>query len=252
MNAELGKGHSLIHGVSKNDKGKLIWTESYEALQMFVEEVLNITNGVWSSPGGAAKQLKTEDIDLRWYEDTKSITLNGKLKDEITAKLLSLAKISEELKTNTENEVPEDGGHTVDHIDDHSCIKDSMPLSLESLNSKLKVLINDVNANTAAIKLFSHDSEKERLRRDNVKLANENSDLKHENGKLKERVDNLNYILADLNGKAKNAEDEKNSLITAMRLLLEDNYKGNAMTMNHDDHPKDEIDQSCEEADLEW
>ena len=34
-----------------------------------------------------------------------------------------------------------------------------------------------------------------------------------------------------------------------MRLLLEDNYKGNAMTMNHDDHPKDEIDQSCEEAD---
>ena len=196
--------------------------------------------------------MKTEDIDLRWYEDTKSITLNGKLKDEITAKLLSLAKISEELKTNTENEVPEDGGHTVDHIDDHSCIKDSMPLSLESLNSKLKVLINDVNANTAAIKLFSHDSEKERLRRDNVKLANENSDLKHENGKLKERVDNLNYILADLNGKAKNAEDEKNSLITAMRLLLEDNYKGNAMTMNHDDHPKDEIDQSCEEADLEW
>ena len=68
-----------------------------------------------------------------------------------------------------------------------------MQLSLESLNSKLKVLINDVNANTAAIKLFSHDSEKERLRRDNVKLANENSDLKHENGKLKERVDNLNY-----------------------------------------------------------
>ena len=65
-----------------------------------------------------------------------------------------------------------------------------------------------------------------------------------------ERVDNLSYILADLNGKAKNAEDEKNSLITAMRLLFEDNYKGNATTIKHDDHPKDEINQSCEEVDF--
>ena len=35
-----------------------------------------------------------------------------------------------------------------------------------------------------------------------------------------------------------------------MRLLFEDNYKGNATTINYDDHPKDEINQSCEEADL--
>ena len=78
-----------------------------------------------------------------------------------------------------------------------------MPLSLESLNSQLIVLIKDVNANTATIKLFSYDSENERLRRDNVNLAKENSDLKHENEKLKERVDNLSYILADLNGRQK-------------------------------------------------
>ena len=60
-----------MHGVSKKNKGKLIWTKSYEALHMFVEEVLNISNGVWSCPGGAAKQLKTEDTNLRCYEDTK-------------------------------------------------------------------------------------------------------------------------------------------------------------------------------------
>ena len=95
-----------------------------------VEEVLNISNGVWSCPGGTEKQLKTEDIDLRWYDDTKSITLSRKLKDEIKVKLLSLAKISGELKTSTENEVSDDGGHIVDHIDDHSCLKDSMPLSV--------------------------------------------------------------------------------------------------------------------------
>ena len=107
-----------------------------------------------------------------------------------------------------------------------------------------------MNANTAAIKSFSYDSENKHLRRDNVKLANENSDLKHENEKIKEREENLSYILADLNGKAKNAEDEKNSLITTMHLLFEDNYKGNATTMNNDDHPKDKINQSCEEVDF--
>ena len=64
--------------------------------------------------------------------------------------------------------------------------------------SKLKVFINDVNANTATIKLFLHNSENELLRRDNVKFTNENSNIKHENKMLIERVDNLSYILADL------------------------------------------------------
>ena len=54
---------------------------------MFVKEVLNISNGIWSSPGGAAKQLKTEDIDLRWYEDTKSITLKGKIEGQNHSKV---------------------------------------------------------------------------------------------------------------------------------------------------------------------
>ena len=79
----------------------------------------------------------------------------------------------------------------------------------------------------------------------NVKLANENSDLKHENEKLKERIENLSYILADLNGKAKNAEDEKNSLITAMRILFDDN-KGTAMTVNNDNHANYEIKRQSE------
>ena len=103
MNIETAKRISLIRGISSNDKGKLMWNESYEALQKFVEEALNIPNGVWSVPGGSAKQCLTEDIDLRWYEETKSITVNGKLKDDIREKLLSLSKIAVEL-TRQEND----------------------------------------------------------------------------------------------------------------------------------------------------
>ena len=55
-----------------------------------------------------------------------------------------------------------------------------------------------------------------------VKLSaseKENHELKVENSALEERIDNLSYILADLQGKVKHTEEEKASLITAIRLL---------------------------------
>ena len=70
MNTDKDKGISLLHHITLNDKDKLKWTGTFEELQLFVEEGLNISNGVWSSPGGDAKQLKAKDIDLRWYSDT--------------------------------------------------------------------------------------------------------------------------------------------------------------------------------------
>ena len=83
MNLEEGKQSSLLHGISISNKGKLVWTESYSELQMFVEEVLNLSDGDWGNPGGDAKQFKSEVLDMRWYPESQSITLNGKLKDEL-------------------------------------------------------------------------------------------------------------------------------------------------------------------------
>ena len=62
------------------------------------------------------------------------------------------------------------------------------------------------------------------LKDENDKLKNEKPCLKSENRDLIKRTNNLSYILADLQGKAKNAELEKDSMITAMRrLVLESN-----------------------------
>ena len=77
--------------VALNEKGKLIWTESFEELQLFVKETLNLTDGNWGCPGGTTKQFKSDDIDLRWYPDTLSITLNGKRKGEIIDQMKSVA-----------------------------------------------------------------------------------------------------------------------------------------------------------------
>ena len=104
MNANKDKGISLLHNISLNDKDKLKWTGTFQALQMFVEEGLNISNGIWSSPGGDAKQFKAKDIDLRWYSDTQSITLNGKLKEAIKEQLISLASVSKRLSAVEESE----------------------------------------------------------------------------------------------------------------------------------------------------
>ncbi len=48
MNANKDKGISLLHNISLNDKDKLRWTGiTFQALQMFVEEGLNISKGIW-------------------------------------------------------------------------------------------------------------------------------------------------------------------------------------------------------------
>ena len=62
MNANKDKGISLLHNISLNDKDKLNWIGTFQAWQMFVEEGLNISNGIWSSPGGDAKQFKAIKI----------------------------------------------------------------------------------------------------------------------------------------------------------------------------------------------
>ena len=43
------------------------------------------------------KQYKSVDLDLRWHPSTRSITLNGKLKESINEKLIHLALVTGQL-----------------------------------------------------------------------------------------------------------------------------------------------------------
>ena len=89
---------------------------------MFAEEVLNLSDGTWGSPGGGAKQYKSDNIDLRWYPETGSITISGKLKDEIKEKLISLSTISRQLaNTEGENEACVIGDLSQEKTE-HSCV----------------------------------------------------------------------------------------------------------------------------------
>ena len=45
------QNQSFIQGLSFNNRNKLVWTGSYGALQQFVQEVLDMSEGSWTSPG---------------------------------------------------------------------------------------------------------------------------------------------------------------------------------------------------------
>ena len=232
MNVKETNSSSLIHDMSVSSKGKLIWTGSYEALQCFVKEVLNMADGSWTCPGGESKQYKSKNIDIRWYPESKSITLNGELKDQIKEQLVALASIAKELANgNDEIQCEEAILNVMEKTPANSfSIQDDQMLSLEALQSQIQILIKEVNVNTAALENMKKKSnplliqesknEVDGLKEKIYKLMDENKHLKSENNDLTERINNLSYILADLQQKTKNAEQERDSLIIAMRLLI--------------------------------
>ena len=164
MSVKATKNSSLIHDVSMSSKGKIIWTGSYEALQCFVKEVLDLSDGTWSCPGDESKQYKSKSIDLRWYSDSKSITLNGELKDQIKEQLISLASIAKELDNSNHN----DEIQCKEAIADDSVIRetrtngcfmqDGQMLSLEALQSQIQALTKEVSGNTATLENMREQS----------------------------------------------------------------------------------------------
>ena len=53
---------SLLHSIPTNAKGKLIWLGTFQSLQQFVEDILNLSNGIWDCPGGHDRRLKAKRL----------------------------------------------------------------------------------------------------------------------------------------------------------------------------------------------
>ena len=132
---------SLLHSISTNAKGKLIWLGTFQSLQQFVEDILNLSNGIWDCPGGHDRRFKSEKIDIRWYPDTKSITLSGTLEEEIKAELESLASISKSLaNVEDHNKTADDHNEKEMHTnDEYKPTDEDRDLSLEAFKNQLKL-----------------------------------------------------------------------------------------------------------------
>ena len=151
MNSMENRNGSVIHGISINAKDKLICNGSYEELQVFVEEVLDMSDGVWDCPGGEAKRYKSGNLDMRWYQDTRSITLNGERKNEIKEKLFSLALVSKQVKDSVYEAGDVDDQYS--QVDANQNQVDTYQLSVETLKNQLEALTINVNETRMLLKV---------------------------------------------------------------------------------------------------
>jgi hypothetical protein len=128
------QNQSLVHDLSINNRNKLVWTGSFEALQQFVQEVLELNAGKWSSPGADAKLFEAEekDIAIKWYAKSQTITVNGINGAEIEGKLKSVASMTKSLadakRFGSETDVR------------------SLETTLEILNGKLQTLRDELSS----------------------------------------------------------------------------------------------------------
>ena len=76
----MNQQQSLLHSLSHNSKGKLIWTASYDSLQRLVAEYLNLHEGSWRCPGGDGKLFESKDVSIKWYEASQTVTVSGESK----------------------------------------------------------------------------------------------------------------------------------------------------------------------------
>ncbi|CAB3998901.1 Hypothetical predicted protein [Paramuricea clavata] len=221
----------------------------------------------WSSPGGYCKLLKLNEVAVRWYSDSNSLTINGKSCDEFKTQLIHLNK-QLQLESEDTNAACVSGNSEISiNFDEEAASNESenqistgqlneyesLLNTVRSLEAKLESRINDLASEVHETRLELHVEKIARgnleaeytelasealeirseldirnLTRDEnetsslVFLVKENASLKDENALLKQQINNYKCITSDLRTKVKDLENEKDSLVTVIKILHDD------------------------------
>ncbi|CAB4023335.1 Hypothetical predicted protein [Paramuricea clavata] len=221
------------------------------------------SGGTWCFKG------EGDDLLVTWHRKSKTISFDGKAADEIKERIneaisnkytdLTNVEVANVEATNVEaakveatNVEATNVEATIDEAEDIEArdntnaielvnISDStlLPNDLcgkwSDLADKVELLEDRMNNNFMDIaksinSLKAKEGLNTELSREYVdSIVRENVKLRQDNENLRERSENLSYIISDLNTKAKRFENEKESLITALGMLqsdLNEKYKG--------------------------
>ena len=88
------------------EKGKFKWNDLFEDLKTFMDELTG-KETKWSTPSGHCKLLELDEVVVRWYSNSNSLTINGKLSEDIKTQLRIVAKLTRadtEVINNVDNE----------------------------------------------------------------------------------------------------------------------------------------------------
>ncbi|CAB3997496.1 Hypothetical predicted protein [Paramuricea clavata] len=218
------------------NKGKLRWRGEFESLQIFLEKDLNI-RGKWISASGA-KLLKTEDIQIRWYSQQETITLNGPKAEEYKSLLkakgsvLDITETTEsvdkEMSEASQQEVSVSEALNITSFD--PCLYktvEAMKSEINALKSQFNKHCLDSSKLHIESKIQKDNNSSDARTLDVERLENENENLKQENQLFRSKIDYQEQDLLHLNNKLKTLEDERASLITVIRLLYSDRDENN-------------------------
>ena len=83
-----------------SNKGSFKWLGEFEALQRLFNDILKNETS-WSKPGGSCRKLEVDQLIVRWYSDSHSLTINGYKDEKVKSCLREFAKEAVEHDMNT-------------------------------------------------------------------------------------------------------------------------------------------------------
>ena len=212
------------------DGKKLKWRNDFAELKKFVEDSLGI-KGKWSSPGGGTKRFKEENgqLILNWYFKKQcTLLFQGTEADGLKNKLIDLLpKAKPQSFIEQEGNTSGNGGFPdeADSILAVTVDSEQQPFtSLSSTSENLNVLTDN-----CPCRCKSMATEIEGIKLDIVilqsQMSSESTKTKCTNeeiSKLQIELKNEQHKNAILKDRATRAEEERDSLRLALKLLMQD------------------------------
>ena len=202
---------------------KIKWHGSFDELKLFVESHLNL-KGKWSSPGGSTKQFNSEQVMIKYSKQSSILSLEGEASEKVKQLLAGFAQnLSESEVVGTSGDV---------EVNESTFEPDILKLHrrIDNIEVDLRGEISKIVAQLIAITNEQNHLEYSRdyaslLMRQNEDLTKYNSKLKQENDELRDRLNTMAYALSDFNKKVEDTENEKLSLVTALKVLQEEQIR---------------------------
>ena len=200
-------------------------------LQVFLEKDLN-NKGKWTSASGA-KLLKTDDLQIRWCNSQQeTINLNGPKAEEYKSLLEAKASILDITDTtesvdNHLHETPQQQ-ISVSEVLNTTSVDPSLYKTIDAMKSEIDALKSQFNKHCLDSSKLHEESKTQKhidpafdLKRSEIE------NLKQENQSYRSKLDYQEQELLHLNNKLKTLEDERESLMTVIRLLHSDRNANN-------------------------
>ena len=233
--------------------GNLKWQKNFEELRLAVDRLQLQSSKGWTSPGGYCKLFENGEVSIRWYSNSKTLTVKGEKADEIKEKLLHFdRKLSSEVKVYSESpkvaNILESTDINLHSKSRNSSVNNEMTWTngqsystntndanynkspeFYEINSKLESYSQNVTRKLDA--LAEEISTIKENKAENAAygilileetvndLKKEKYELNRENEELKEKNKNLFQSLSEVRAKVIELQDEKSSLITALKLI---------------------------------